>query len=216
MMASESTPRQDEDANEDPISIAISTDTISTTDGILGVSVAFLKDFADECRDKHNVPDNATTDDVCSLVVKKETEDAKISYTELLKRKPAMKHHVGPATFFLSHAWKYAFLLVVETIVGWCERENLDAETCFVWFDIFTVCQHTAITNFEYWSEGFKHAIRDIGRAVILLMPWDRAVWQTRAWCLYEYWAIHVQKIQHEFLLPAGEQLAFVKFLTEG
>jgi tetratricopeptide (TPR) repeat protein len=199
-------------ANEPPISIVISTNTISTD----GVSVAFLKEFADECRTKHTLPDNATTADVCALVVKKETEDAKISYTELLKRTPAMKHHVHPATVFLSHAWKYAFLLVVETVVEWCERETLDAQTCFVWFDIFSVCQHTAITNFEYWSNGFRGAIKNIPRAVILLMPWDKAVWQTRSWCLFEYWAIHVQKKRHEFLLPAAEQEAFVKFLEKG
>ena len=178
-----------------------------------GVSVAFLLEFAAEC--SGTLPETATTADVCDEIVKKATESAKCSYAELLRR-TGRGHHVNTATVFFSHAWKYKFQPVVKTLAGWCEREKLDPLLCFVWFDIFTVNQHSGIEDFEYWSDGFKQSIVTIARVVILFLPWNDAVWLGRAWCLYEYWAVCNGKVRHEFLLTEDDQKEFVEYLTGG
>ena len=187
-----------------PIDSAISLD---------GVSVAFLLEFAAEC--SGTLPESATTADVCDEIVKKATESAKCSYTELLKC-TGRGHHVRTANVFFSHAWKYQFQLVVKTLAGWCEREKLDPKLCFLWFDILTINQHTGITDFEYWSEGFKQSITTIARVVILFMPWKDAIWLGRAWCLYEYWSVCLGLVRHEFLLTEEDQRDFVDYLKGG
>ena len=110
-----------------------------------GVSIAFLVEFAAECRRTRPDAGIATTDDVCKSIVKPATEGAKCSYAELLKR-TGRAQHVRQANLFFSHAWRYNFQLAVETLADWCKRKGLDARACFVWFDIYTVNQHTGIT----------------------------------------------------------------------
>ena len=150
--------------------MSTSSESQGTEISLDGVSVAFLVEFAAECRRTLPDADAASTDDVCKRMIKSATEGAKCSYKDLLTR-TGRAQHMRQATVFLSHAWKYWFHLVVETLMGWCEREGLDAGSCFVWFDIFTANQHTGITDFAYWSEGFRRAVRSIGRVVILLLP---------------------------------------------
>jgi hypothetical protein len=150
-----------------------------------GVSIAFLVEFAAECRRTLADAEITTTADIWVRKIKPATESAKISYVELLQL-TGCAHYVGQATVFFSHAWTYQFQLVVETLAGWCEREGIDARVSFVWFDTFTVNQHTCITDFAHWSQGFQHTIRSIGRVVVFLQPWDKAVWLSRAWCMYE------------------------------
>jgi tetratricopeptide (TPR) repeat protein len=185
-----------------------------------GVSIHFLVQFADECRHVRQDADTATTGEVCKNIVvcdsfKPAEGGAPCSYVELLKRTDRA-HHVGRANIFFSHAWTYNFQLAVETLSDWCKREGLDARACFVWFDIFTVNQHTGIRDFAYWSDGFRRTIRSIGRVVVFLQPWNDAVWLSRAWCLYEYWATCAGKVAHEFLLPQRDQAAFASYLETG
>ena len=178
-----------------------------------GVSVAFLLEFAAEC--SGTLPETATTAEVCEQMVEKATKSAVCSYAELLKS-TGRGDHVKTATVFFSHAWKYKFQLVIKTLAGWCKREKLDPLLCFVWFDIFTVNQHTGITDFAYWSEGFKQSIVTIARVVILFLPWKEAVWLGRAWCLYEYWAVCNGEVEHEFLLTDDDLKDFVEYLKGG
>ena len=105
---------------------------------------------------------------------------------------------------------------MVKTLAGWCEREKLDPLLCFVWFDIFTVNQHSGIEDFEYWSEGFKQSIVTIARVVNLFLQWNDAVWLGRAWCLYEYWAVCAGNVKHEFLLAEDDQKGFIEYLKGG
>jgi hypothetical protein len=149
-------------------------------------------------------------------IVIAETKKAKCSYLQLLKLNAKTASLVGPATVFLSHAWKYNFLMVLQVILDWCSKNDVDKKTCFVWFDIFTVNQHTGITDFVYWSEGFEKSILTIGKVIIVLFPWDNPVWLGRAWCLYEFWAVLNGKVPHEFLLPTHDQPKFLDYLVRG
>ena len=124
-----------------------------------------------------------TTSQVCSELIKSHTASEKISYIDLVLMS-SKKSCVGQAIRFLSHAWACNFLSVVETLVQKCKDEKEDASSCFVWFDIFSVNQHSGIEDFEHWSKSFQSAIRNIGKAWIIFIPY-LPVWLERAWCLY-------------------------------
>ncbi len=58
-----------------------------------------------------------------------------------------------------------------------------------VWFDVFCVNQHSrADKDFNnWWSTTFQGAIKQFGRTVMVLSPWQDPVPLTRAWCYGNY-----------------------------
>ena len=155
-----------------------------------------------------------TTAEVCSELIKAETDSERISYVELLRR-TGKGAYVGDAIRFISHAWACNFLALVETIFEECEKEGLDESKCPVWLDIFTVNQHSGIEDFDHWTTSFQLAIRKIGKAWIIFIPFF-AVWLERSWCLYELYAMVEGGTPFEILLPSAEQDAFTQYLIDG
>jgi hypothetical protein len=98
------------------------------------------------------------------------------------------------------------FLAVVQTIFQRCRDEGLDEDSFGVWFDTFSVNQHSGIERFDHWANSFKLAIRKIGQAWIILIPYRAAVWMSRSWCLFEFWAIVDGCVTFKILLPAAEE----------
>ena len=156
-----------------------------------------------------------TTAEVCKKFIMPVTHDEKISYVELLHRRGA-GNFVRKATVFVSHAWSYIFLTVVDTIIQKCQDEGWDENDCATWFDIFAVNQHSGIEDFGHWADSFKFAIRKIGSAWIILIPYRSAVWLSRSWCLFEFWALVDGTVPFKLLLPFSEQELFTQFLTGG
>jgi hypothetical protein len=56
----------------------------------------------------------------------------------------------------------------------------------FFWIDNFITNQHQTEKSFDWWTTLFKQCVLDIGRAVMVMSPWNAPVFTTRAWCLYE------------------------------
>ena len=81
-----------------------------------------------------------TTTDVCELIIKPETSGIQDSYCELL-RQTGRGDETGVATWFISHAWKYQFLYVLDAIDAFLNREELRRDVV-VWFDLFSNSQH--------------------------------------------------------------------------
>ena len=102
---------------------------------IRGITVSFLRTFVEE--NKAQLLD-MTTADVCSKIIKPNTEREGVSYVELLQRK-GKPVSIGNAVLFVSHAWACKFLSVVETIFQKCKDDHLDESLCVIWFDIFSV-----------------------------------------------------------------------------
>ena len=74
---------------------------------------------------------------------------------------------------FISHAWKYNFLSVVEAL----KFHFKDEPDVVVWFDIFSINEHNTISHdFEWWCTTFKSAIASYGRTVMVLAPWKDPV----------------------------------------
>ena len=177
-----------------------------------GVTVTFLRTFV---HDNQAKLEGMTTNDVCNQIIKPQTECLGISYLELLERRGDL-HSFGEATHFASHAWSYSFLSFVETIFQKCEEDGLNEDATRPWVDIFSVNQHSGIERFDHWAVSFKVAIRVIGKALLIFIPYRGAVWLERAWCLFELWAIVEGQVPFEIVLPAEEKKSFTTFLVEG
>jgi peroxiredoxin family protein len=186
-------------------------DPHSTAVDIRGVTVSFLRIFVEENKVRLM---NMTTADVCNEIIKADTKSERISYIELLQKK-GKGSFVGTAIRFISHAWACKFLALVETIFEKCKEDGLDESACSIWLDIFTVNQHSGIEDFEHWTTSFQIALRQIGKAWIIFIPYF-PIWLKRSWCLFEMYAIAEGRLHFEILLPSSEEVKFTQFLIGG
>ena len=145
-----------------------------------GVRLSFYSQFVEECGGRDALV-NLTTTDVCERFVKPATARLQASYCDVLTRQQHAA--VGLASVFISHAWKYAFLDVVDALL----YHFRDEREVVVWFDLFSNNQHKAVDlDFYWWCNTFKSAIQMFGRTVMVLAPWSDPIPLTRGWCLFE------------------------------
>ena len=120
---------------------------------------------------------------------------------------------VGIATWFISHAWSYQFLDVVESIQLFMNKEyNEKANDVYIWFDIFSVCQHFDAVGdrpFSWWTSTFKEAIRSMGNVLMIMLPWDNPYTLTRAWCIFEIYSCDVTGSRFEVSMTSAERARF-------
>ena len=118
-----------------------------------GVRLSVFRELLDEYQGKLT---DLTTSEVCAQVIMPKTSEGQLSYVEFLK-----KHQNGSvqiANVFISHAWKFVFLEVVNAILYHFRDEE---DTVVVWFDLFSNNQHKAPDNdFVWWSNTFMSAIK--------------------------------------------------------
>lgn len=73
---------------------------------------------------------------------------------------------IGKANVFISHAWKYQFLNVVDAILLQLDSNPLSGDV-IIWFDLFSNNQHGLDVNpppFGWWCHTFLNAIKNIGK----------------------------------------------------
>jgi tetratricopeptide (TPR) repeat protein len=127
-----------------------------------------------------------TTASVCVEVMLPATQQVTASWCTLHADRA---DEVGPATAFVSHAWGYEFLAVVDALEAWeGKRSSASAsapQTVF-WFDLFSNPQHgTSDRPFEWWKGCFRDSIQRIGHT-LLVLEWEDPKPLTRAWCVWE------------------------------
>jgi hypothetical protein len=170
-----------------------------------GVRLSFLDEFLDECGGRSALEDLTTTE-VCEKFIKPVTESSESSYCEFLRE---LKHEaVAEATVFISHAWKYKFLEVVDSLA----QHFLQTPEVVVWFDLFSNNQHKAVElDFSYWATTFQSAIQRFGRTVMVLAPWDHPIPLTRAWCLWELYCTAQTQSKFEVAMTRSAQMHFIE-----
>ena len=148
-----------------------------------GITVEAIRAFFDEHVDGKMKAD-CTTADMLPLVKSITKGDgsggAGRSYCQWLKQKSAgsssdSSDQVGPATVFISHAWKYnfyAFLLALEARFKGKQGVRL-------WIDNFCHNQHEDLTS-DAWVTIFEKHIKRINNTVMILFPWDNPIPFTR------------------------------------
>ena len=179
----------------------------------MGVSAAYLASLVSDPR----INATMTTSDVCKLLVHSPSPTINMSYCDWLQQQGHTtaangQPSVGHARYFVSHAWQYRFVDVVATILYFhsgLEKSEQQAGVYF-WFDVFSVNQFSAPKlSHAWWSTTFLSAIEQFGQTLLVLMPWDKPVLLTRAWCLWEIYAtIKTQSTLHVGF-PPNEMAAF-------
>ena len=203
-----------------------------------GIRLSYLTEFIEkECGGRDKIRD-MTTQDICEQFIKPRTKEQGISYVEYLK---AIDHQneerrrnqgtttqsgvagerlvdqapitkmVGKAEVFISHAWKYRFIDVIDAL----HDHFRDKPDIILWFDNFTINQHyTQQKKFNWWSTTFKDAIQNFGHTVMVLAPWRCPIPLTRAWCLWELYCTSTTNTKFEVAMSLKEQDDFFNELV--
>ena len=168
-----------------------------------GIKLSSWDIFINECGGRSMLEGLSTTD-VNNLYVKPLTIHMKSSYCDYLKTRGSSS--IGEAQVFISHAWKYKFLDVVDTLKYHFKNKS----DIIIWFDLFSNNQHAAPDlDFNWWSTTFKSAIERFNHTVLVLSPWKDPVPLTRAWCLFEIYCTAVCKCKFEVAMSPAEREDF-------
>ncbi|KAJ3296302.1 Kinesin light chain 3 [Borealophlyctis nickersoniae] len=162
---------------------------------LLGVHLSFFDTFIDDWCGGRDKIDGCKTEDVCEKVVKPRTSK---SVCDHLVEKNSSE--VGRATWFISHAWKYEFLDVVDAVKHHFESSTPDV---IVWFDLFSNSQHdSAEKPFTWYTGTFTNAISELGSVLMILHPWNNPETLGRAWCVFELYTCINTKSHFAITLP--------------
>eukprot|EP01041_Mallomonas_annulata_P005918 gene5918-11941_t len=172
-----------------------------------GVKLRTFVEFIELCGGSDAIS-GFTTTDVCNKFLKPLTFMRQSSYCELLTEQ---EHpDVGEASVFISHAWKFTFLEVVQALSNHFGR-NSDV---IIWFDLFSNNQHiTSNLDYNWWSTTFKSAIEKFHHTVLILSPWNDPIPLTRAWCLFEIYCTVDTKSIFEVAMSTSESDMFINEL---
>jgi hypothetical protein len=102
----------------------------------LGLKQSSFEHFIDQCGGRSALI-NLTTDQVCQRFLKPLTQQKQISYCEHLLSQPQYAGSVGMANVFVSHAWKFCFLDVVDAIMSLKSSRSISDP--FIWFDVVSI-----------------------------------------------------------------------------
>jgi tetratricopeptide (TPR) repeat protein len=146
-----------------------------------------------------------TTTEICNQFVMPYTAATQSSLCDLLVSQGHSA--VSTATVFISHAWKYKFVDVVNAL----ENHFCNTPDVVVWFDLFSNNQHVGPTlTFDWWCGTFKTAIHDLQHVVMVLAPWEDPIPLTRAWCLFELYCAAETNCTFEIAMSSKEVQSFL------
>jgi hypothetical protein len=106
------------------------------------------------------------------------------SVVDALVADAASAHHVGPATWFVSHTWNNSFPDTLDSIFEFFEG-RADAADAFLWFDVFVDSQHVTegpCKTPQWYMTTFKDSITSIGSLLLVVDAWDNPAPLKRAW----------------------------------
>lgn len=144
------------------------------------------------------------------------TRAAGVPYTEVLASLDAA--YVGEACAFVSHAYAYPFLTVVEAVRAWEGRQPAASGPFYYYFDLFVVNQHgqsMGVLPAVLWAEFCGNVAR-IGRT-LLVCAWRSPILPfTRVWCLAEIATALAAADSDNFtiIMPPEEEAAFASSLS--
>ena len=125
-----------------------------------------------------------TTSQFEKMYLRPRTSRLRCSVVDALAADAAAAHHVGPATWFISHTWNNAFADTLDAILMFFEG-RADAENAMLWFDVFVDSQHAAdgpAKSPQWYMSTFKSSIARIGRLLLVVDAWDNPTALKRAW----------------------------------
>ena len=194
-----------------------------------GIKLNHLEKFILNCGGRE-ILENKTTTEVRDEFIIPMTLWDENSYCEMIKQlkdENEREEDVGEANVFISHAWSYKFLEVVDLLLQYFnnnDNDNNDNDTnnnnnnnkeeIIIWFDIFSVNQHNNSNqqvSDDYWYDTFRNAIKKFGRTVMVLSPWNDPVPLTRAWCLWELYCTVITNSTFEIAMTNESKQQFIQ-----
>ena len=167
-------------------------------------------DISARCWYKHTYVDKATG------VRQSAPPPGTQSMCAALAADPATAQYIGKPSVFLSHAWLYKTVNVVEGLKGLEATRSEDEPERFFWFDCFSIDEHaTQSLPQEWWGTTFKEAIEMMGHTIMLLSPWNAPQPLTRAWCLWELYCTVECGSEFSVCLGPAEEQAVEEVLAE-
>jgi hypothetical protein len=140
---------------------------------LLGVSLAFLREFIDE----HQIGADRSTVEVAAVARELSKVSAE-SICELQRGRltKAGEPAVGRATVFMSHAQRCKFTKLCDAIEHYLSLHRLDPASTRIWIDAFSIRQHRVESDVMH-IQAIEKAI---GRVCMILDPWDSPICLTR------------------------------------
>ena len=136
------------------------------------------------------------------------------SYVDHLGEAP----HVGTCNVFVSHAYTYKFLTVLETVRAWEVQQRVNGERgpFAYYFDLFQNNQHGGEKiTFEALSSEFSRNIMAIGKT-LLVLEWEKPEEVLkRAWCMFEIWTTVMVGAHFDIALSAEDRGKFLAALLD-
>jgi lipopolysaccharide biosynthesis regulator YciM len=175
-----------------------------------GIPLPFLRELIDGNGGEAKF-EGLTTDDVKDRFIVPKTVATQLSLCAQMKQ--AGDARVQPATWFVSHAWRYKFLDLVKALEAFFAHKG---GVIIIWLDLFSTSQHSTFSKPpEWWQKTFISAIGQMGQMVMVMTPWDNPVSLTRAWCLIELFACRSSGSHFGVALPPTERARFLEQITE-
>ncbi|KAF0690545.1 Aste57867_18061 [Aphanomyces stellatus] len=173
---------------------------------VLGLTIGFFKHFVD-LHGGRDAFQGLSTTDVCLRFVKPYTKASVMSLVDHVKRyNPKQNEFVKEAKWFVSHAWEYKYLDVVDALSDFFDDQGLESNDIAVWFCMFNNNQHLvndAVIPFQFWVDSFETSLTAIGNVVMVLSPWNNPATLTRTWCVFEIYV--VKKTNARFQVAMGK-----------
>lgn len=169
-----------------------------------GVKMLHFDKFIDKCGGRSKL-EGLTTAEVSTGFMMGECAYMKSSYCDMLEAQGSPD--VGRAEVFISHAWKYKFLDVVNALQFYFS----DKPDIIVWFDFFSNNQHVACDlDFYWWSTTFRSAIDTFHHTIMVISPWDDPIPYTRAWCIFEAYCTADTNSRFDIAMSSADEDKFL------
>ena len=125
-----------------------------------------------------------TTSQFVKMYLLPQTSRRRNSVIDELTAHATTAHHVGPATWFISHTWNNAIADTLDSILRFFE-EREDASHAMLWIDVFVDSQHVGVGTSkspQWYMTTFKNSIARIGRLLLIVDVWNNPTALRRAW----------------------------------
>jgi hypothetical protein len=120
----------------------------------------------------------------------------------------------GPCTHFLSWVWGYTILQVRDALRLWARRSQLDPSATFLFMCFFVNNQFRILADRSQAGSDdlrntFERNLKRIGKVVALLDHWERPVYLSRIWCIFEQYTALKLGVPVEIILTEerGEEI---------
>lgn len=132
--------------------------------------------------------------------------------------------HAGRATHFMSYCWGNRVNDIVNALQSHCDRLQLEHKDVRVWLCCLCVNQHRVksasatggTVTFEEFQHAFGSCVQSIRKVIALLSPWQKPLYITRMWCVFELFiASSHDDVELDLILPPNEESNFLKALEQ-